>query len=180
MELLLAAAAMGIGRCFRFSPAKTLSFEWGAVGLGAAATLPLLALYFFASRSKISGFVKLREITEQFTAMTFERRGAWPIRALILAFSAGLGEELFFRGLIQSGLAEWIGGGAGVIAGLLIASVLFGALHFLTWLYFALAVGIGLFCGGLLILTGNLLVPITVHALYDFCVILNVMRKAKE
>jgi len=62
---------------------------------------------------------------------------------------------------------------------LLVASLLFGVVHWLTGLYALLAGMVGLYLGGLYLLTGNLLVPIVVHALYDI-VALGYLRKAER
>ena len=51
---------------------------------------------------------------------------------------------------------------------LAVASALFGLLHPMNSAYILLASIMGLLFGGLWIATGNLLVPILAHALYDF------------
>lgn len=79
---------------------------------------------------------------------------------LILSLSAGFSEELLFRGVLQ---VKW---------GLWAASLLFGAAHFLTPLYFILATAIGLYLGYVYEVTQCLIVPILLHALYDFFVLL--------
>jgi hypothetical protein len=52
--------------------------------------------------------------------------------------------------------------------GLAVAALLFGLAHFITPTYAVLAGTMGLYLGWLWIDTGNLLVPITAHAVYDF------------
>jgi membrane protease YdiL (CAAX protease family) len=85
------------------------------------------------------------------------------LHIVALALMAGVAEEALFRGLLQEGLA----GPLGWLPALLLASALFGVVHWLTGLYALLAGAVGLYLGGLYLLTGNLLVPIVVHALYD-------------
>ena len=178
VELAMVPAAIGIGRLCRFSPTQELRFELGAVGIGLLATLPPLVFYYFAVRSQRPAFQKLREITTRLTDALFSRSALWPIYALILSLAAGLGEELLFRGLIQSGLSALVGSTGGLAVGLAGASLLFGLMHAQTKLYFVLATGIGLYLGILLILTGNLLVPITVHALYDLCALCETITRS--
>jgi membrane protease YdiL (CAAX protease family) len=79
--------------------------------------------------------------------------------ALLLAAASGLGEEIFFRGALQPRV------------GLMVASVLFGAMHFVPrkgmwpWTGFALVVG---FAFGLLFeFTGNLIAPVVAHAVIN-------------
>jgi membrane protease YdiL (CAAX protease family) len=76
----------------------------------------------------------------------------------VIAVSAGIGEELFFRGVVQAALG-WIAG-----------SVVFGVAHvggrqmiaFGLW-----ATAMGLALGGLALSTGGLLAPAIAHGVYD-------------
>ncbi|HIE52808.1 MAG TPA: CPBP family intramembrane metalloprotease [Armatimonadetes bacterium] len=77
---------------------------------------------------------------------------------LIISLGAGFAEEILFRGVVQPSLG-WI-----------TASLLFGCLHVPQRKFLSLgawATGQGLYLGGLYLLTGNLLVPMLTHALYD-------------
>ena len=85
------------------------------------------------------------------------------IDMVLIAALAGLGEEVFFRGVMQTALA----GSVGVWAAVALASVVFGLAHFLTLTYAVYATVIGVYLGALLIVSGNLLVPILAHAVYD-------------
>ncbi len=89
----------------------------------------------------------------------------WAIIAVSLL--AGFGEELLFRGVIQAGLEQL----TGTATGLVLASLIFGLLHAITPAYFILATIMGLYLGLLYQLTGNLLIPCLVHALYDWAAI---------
>ena len=73
----------------------------------------------------------------------------------MLSCAAGIAEELFFRGMIQS------------FAGLWWTALIFGLLHALTPAYFVIATAIGLYFGYLYEVTGNLLIPMVSHAAYD-------------
>ena len=78
---------------------------------------------------------------------------------LLMAAASGFAEELFFRGALQPR------------AGLVIASVLFGAAHFLprremlAWTGFAIL--IGLLFGWMFESTGNLIAPMVAHAVVN-------------
>jgi membrane protease YdiL (CAAX protease family) len=74
----------------------------------------------------------------------------------LISLWAGLAEELLFRGVIQ---ARW---------GLLPASILFGVLHFVTPAYALLAMVIGFYIGLVHHFFQSLLIPIQLHAIYDF------------
>ena len=83
--------------------------------------------------------------------------------ALISAL-AGLGEELLFRGVLQTVLAGAVGLGLAVA----LTSIVFGLAHFISFTYAAYATVVGVYLGVLLIVFGNLLVPVVAHAAYDF------------
>ncbi|CAJ1936545.1 unnamed protein product [Cylindrotheca closterium] len=85
------------------------------------------------------------------------------IIAIALGFAAGFGEEMLFRGVLQYGLAAKVG----TAASLVVASLIFGALHAVTPLYALLAGVASVYFGYLYLSFGNLAVPIYAHALYD-------------
>ncbi|MCC9644090.1 CPBP family intramembrane metalloprotease [Rhodopirellula sp. JC740] len=66
-------------------------------------------------------------------------------------------------------LTQWWSrvGGWELTAAWLVSSFAFGMFHPITKLYIAITALMGLYFGVLLIMTGNLLIPITAHALYD-------------
>jgi membrane protease YdiL (CAAX protease family) len=105
--------------------------------------------------------------------------GASFAQLAIVSLAAGFGEELLFRGLIQAGLSRWMGGLEGQITALVIASMLFGVCHWLNATYAALAVLAGAYFGGLLLLTDNILAPITAHAVYDFLALVHLVEPTK-
>jgi membrane protease YdiL (CAAX protease family) len=106
-------------------------------------------------------------------------RACGPMEIAVIALLAGLGEEMLFRPIVQGEIARWIGLPYGSIVGLLIAAILFGLLHKMTITYAILAGLIGLYLGIIWLLSGNLLVPITAHAIYDFLAIV-ILLKAKK
>ena len=79
----------------------------------------------------------------------------------IVAISAlaGFAEELLFRGIIQ------------VKFGIVWASLIFGILHCLTPAYFMIATIMGFYLGALYYYYQSILVPIQLHFMYDFCVL---------
>jgi membrane protease YdiL (CAAX protease family) len=91
---------------------------------------------------------------------------------VLLSLVAGVGEEVLFRGVIQAGLAERVP--AWVAVG--VASLLFGAAHWLTASYAVLAALIGVYLGVLFLVTDNLLVPAVTHALYDIAALSILVR----
>lgn len=74
---------------------------------------------------------------------------------LLIALSAGVGEEMFFRGMVQP------------LLGLPLTALLFGVLHFLNGWYVAYATAAGFLLGWLAETTDGLVAPIVCHALAD-------------
>lgn len=101
-------------------------------------------------------------------------------RALPIAAYSSLGEEAFFRGLIQPYLILWIAKQAGtepesflpIAAGVGVTSLLFGGMHFPVlkelrpWTLFAVVAGIGF--GLLAALSGSILPAVLAHFLINW------------
>ena len=94
----------------------------------------------------------------------------------LIALLAGVGEELLFRGVIQSKLSQW----TSPAAGLILASLLFGAAHALSRLYFLLATVIGLYLGWFAQYFGELVTPIVAHSLYDFLALVYLSKTSQR
>jgi membrane protease YdiL (CAAX protease family) len=90
------------------------------------------------------------------------------VELAVIALLAGLGEEMLFRDIVQGWITDKVGGPYGAAIGLTAAATIFGLLHSITPAYAFMAGGIGLYFGAIWLITGNLLVPIASHALYDF------------
>jgi membrane protease YdiL (CAAX protease family) len=90
----------------------------------------------------------------------------------VVAALAGIGEEALFRGVVQSALLGRLPGWAAV----LVTAAAFGAAHALTLTYAVLAALVGAYLGWLHLASGNLLVPILAHALYDFVALRLLLR----
>jgi membrane protease YdiL (CAAX protease family) len=163
-EAALVLAGLGLSWLTGLDVWEMTSFTGAALLQGLAATLPLLILFGITYRWPAG---PLRPIK----TFLLEALGA-PLAAcrwydlLLVAAMAGLGEELLFRGVMQTGIDRWAGRGVGLAS----AALAFGLVHFVTPMYALLAGLIGLYLGGLLYLgeSPNLLVPIIVHGLYDF------------
>jgi membrane protease YdiL (CAAX protease family) len=90
----------------------------------------------------------------------------------LISACAGIGEELLFRGVIQAALSRPLGTGLGLAA----ASLLFGLLHPITPVYIVLAGLMGAYLGAVWLASGNLLVVIIAHGLYDFLILAYLVR----
>ncbi len=94
-----------------------------------------------------------------------------PAELMLISLCAGVGEELLFRGW----MLYWFAGASDAATpgnlelgfALVGSSIAFGLMHPITKLYIFLAAMMGIYFGLLLLLTGNLLIPIVAHAVYD-------------
>ena len=104
----------------------------------------------------------LRELSKELAPHLVD--GARVRDLVLVSVASGVGEEVFFRGALQPAL------------GVVLASLLFGALHvgpdrrYLVWTLWA--VGAGFLFGYRYIWTGCLLAPITAHVLHNAATLL--------
>ncbi len=151
-----------------------LSWQPAPLLMGVAATVPTLGLLVLSMRATWRPLARIREVVEGSLAPLF-RHCSWD-ELLALALLAGVGEELLFRGVLQT----WATGKLGPISALILASIVFGLAHSITRAYAVLATGMGLYLGALLLWTDELIVPIVVHTLYDFIALMLVVRRARS
>jgi membrane protease YdiL (CAAX protease family) len=85
---------------------------------------------------------------------------------------AGIGEEVFFRGFLQT----WLSGFIGIELAILIGAIGFGLLHFASIGYFVITTMIGLALGTAYYLTGSLLLVMVWHSVYDVIAIWVISR----
>ncbi len=153
---LLLAFVLGI------RPWEAFEISGTALAKGVIATLPMLLFFGAVARMR---FAWVREIEDKIRTVLLPMfRNSGRMAIIWVALLAGIAEELLFRGVIQAGLESWLG----EATGLLLASLVFGLVHYITRAYFILATLMGLYLGLLYQWTGNLLVPVLVHALYDW------------
>jgi uncharacterized protein len=173
----LAVFALSLGWAFDSPPMASFHWSWMDLGWGVIATLPPLALLGICLYLPWEPLRRILRLLNESILPLFRECGIFEIA--VIALLAGLGEEMLFRPIVQDGLARWIGGPYGPAIGLAAAAVIFGLLHSMTVAYAILAGVIGLYLGAIWLLSGNLLVPITAHALYDFLAIVVLLRMEK-
>ncbi len=118
------------------------------LAIGVATAAALIAVSDWATRNTTWGDEVARSMAEALGSLSVPN-------AILLAFASGLAEELFFRGALQPRVG-WV-----------LASLLFGCVHFvprrefLPWTGFA--IGAGFLFGALFVWTGNLVAPVVAH-----------------
>jgi uncharacterized protein len=144
-----------------------------AAARGVLVALPMLALFWVLVRSARPSMRQLRQQVEWLVREMFPSGSV--AQFALIALLAGVGEELLFRGVVQTKLGEWTSPAVGLVG----ASLLFGAAHALSKLYFFLATAIGLYLGWFAQHFGELVTPIVAHALYDFLALVYLSRNSR-
>lgn len=128
-------------------PSRAIRWGWD-IAIGLATGLVVVALS--AAMTRLTGWGDALA-----RALGTALKGLRVRDGLLLALASGIGEELFFRGALQPRV------------GLVLASLAFGAVHFvprrdmLPWSGFAVAAG--LLFGALFEWTGNVVAPVVAH-----------------
>jgi membrane protease YdiL (CAAX protease family) len=162
--------AWPLGWLLRQPPLATLHLGVRDAALGAAASVPMIAAGLALARRPVGPLARIKTFFDEAVKPFFA-----PLTVADLAFIsvvAGVGEEVLVRGVVQGALAAWLGRWPG----LALASLLFGLLHAITATYVVLAALAGAYLGLVWLLTGNLLAPIVAHALYDFVLLVYLLR----
>lgn len=174
VEGAMAVVAVVLGWLLGVAPLESFSWSWGGLGVGALAAAPLLAFVAACVRWPVGALGRLMRVIDERVVPLF--RDFSVLDLAVVALLAGVGEELLFRGVIQAALAAALGGSVGMLVALGFSASLFGAAHWITPGYAALAALIGVYLGAIWLWSGNLLVPMTSHALYDFLVLVYLTR----
>jgi len=168
--LLVAASVLG----WMIDQPPLRFFDWTLRGVlwGVVAVVPLVALFFLFQRWAIGPLQRIQRFSEE-VIRPLLAPCSW-IDLLGISTLAGLGEEVFFRGVLQAAATRWFNN---AWIGILAVSVLFGLMHSITFTYVVLATLMGAYLGCVWIYADhNLLVIVVTHALYDFVVLLWLLR----
>jgi membrane protease YdiL (CAAX protease family) len=145
-----------------------------AILRGALVTLPMLAIFFWLVHSSRATLRQLRRQVQSLISEMFPTANV--AQFALVALLAGIGEELLFRGVLQTLLVQW----TTPWIGLAVTGVLFGLAHALSKLYFALATLIGLSFGWLVLHYHDLIAPMVAHSLYDFIALIYLSQRAAQ
>jgi hypothetical protein len=168
-----ALAALGAGAVIFLESVPPLEGDlglWGNLIWTVALTAPVLLLGVITYLKPPPGMRVLRTLLDQIM-VHFQ---ALKIRDVaFISIMAGLGEEFFFRGALQTMAIDWLG----PVVGILVASLIFGALHALTPAYFVVASLMGIYLGTIYYVTGSLILVILIHAVYDFALLTFILKR---
>ena len=173
----LGLLALALGWLLGSPPLETLQWTWNAALWGTLAGLPMLVLLVATVRLRMWPFSDVLRVVDELLVPLFRDCRVADLAAI--SALAGLGEEMLFRGVVQDAVTGWAGGPAAPWIGLAVAALLFGLVHPITPSYILLAGLMGLYLGWLWIVTGNLLVPILAHGVYDFLALVYLTKRRR-
>ena len=148
--------------------------SWSAIFSALLFCVPMLASLYYVVRSRWAPLARLKNEMEEKVTPIFANCNVMDLA--FIAFLAGVSEELFFRGWMQSAFINK----SGVLPGILLASAIFGLLHYLSRTYAIYAFLTGIYLGVIYFATRNLFIVIAIHALYDFIALLYLVRMKKK
>ncbi len=165
-------AVLALFFSYWFGPDLFCDFNgnWHDILIGCLGAVPPLVLILAMDRFPIGPFRHISDISDKFLRPVLANC-KWP-DYFLLAFLAGFCEELLFRGWMQLFLVSLVP----LWCSVLITGIIFGLCHLITPAYFIIACLISIYLSCLYIWSGNLLVPMLTHGVYDLIAIFAVMH----
>jgi len=151
---------------------QMISWQTGDIILGIAGSVPMLLGFWACLRWPWGPLKAIKDFSDRIIRPLF--RPCTLVDLAIISLVAGIGEEMLFRGLLQTYLCERLETWLAVF----LSSLIFGLMHPFSGTYVVLATGVGIYLGWLFLLTNNLLVVILIHGLYDFVALVYFARTA--
>lgn len=186
VELGLGALAIALGWLAGVDPRSLIPAWSNAYTIGQGLIMGAVAGVLLALAMQLLGTLPIRAIqslsekTE--SQLRYLLRGFSVPQLIVVALTAGVGEELLFRGLLMQGLVgdfqtcttqTWI-------VGLLLSSLAFGLAHPMSVTYIVFAFIMGCAMGFLHWYFQNLLVPIVAHWVYDAIIMVWLVNRANS
>jgi len=149
-----------------------------SIGWGLIATVPMV-VYLIVFHYWTPNFYRpMRKIIDSKLRPMFQNSSYLDL--LLLSLMAGFGEELLFRWSLQGGITSiaetTVGTPMAVGIGVGIASLIFGACHWVNRTYAITTAIVGVYFGMTMIWTGTWLVPAISHGVFDFVALIYIVR----
>jgi membrane protease YdiL (CAAX protease family) len=170
----LGVVACLVGWWVEIFPISMIRWRIGDVFWGILGCLPMLLGFWACLRWPWGPLKSIKEFSEGIIRPLF--RPCTLLDLAVISLVAGIGEEMLFRGLLQTYLCDQLD----VWLGVILASLAFGLVHPFSTVYVVLAAVVGIYLGWLFIWTDNLLVVILIHGLYDFGALVYFARTAPQ
>jgi uncharacterized protein len=169
-EAGLAPLSLLLGWLFGHPPLEQFVWRSEDALIGFLATVPLVLMFLAMLRWPVGPLARVKKFCYH-EVVPLLNDCSWSEIALV-SLSAGVGEEMLFRGVIQTSIGSWLG----VAWGLVLASLLFGLFHPISLTYMIIASILGVYLGSVFFANGNLLTSMVVHAIYDFAALGYLLR----
>jgi uncharacterized protein len=169
-EAGLAPLSLVLGWLFGHRPLELFVWSMPDALLGVVATIPPVLMFLAMLRWPIGPLARVKKFCDTEVVPLLDK-SSWSEIGLI-SLSAGVGEEMLFRGVLQTSIGAWLG----VTWGLVLASVLFGLFHPISPTYMIIATILSIYLGAVFIAEENLLTVMVIHALYDFAALGYLLR----
>ena len=166
--MLAVALLLGLVLAVPFWASARVDFV--SIATGIVAGLVLLAGASAITESSFAFAIQMRRDMDRLLGLF---RGATLPDFLFISVLAGLGEEALFRGVIQGGLAHYVG----MPMAIAVAAALFGLAHYISRTYVVFATALGALFGVLYAWSGNIAVPMIAHGAYDVVALWYIYRK---
>src|SRR5262249_8284561 len=111
-EAGLIVLAWLLGWLLQQPPLELTRWNVRDLGLGVAATLPLLVGFWICVRWPVGPLARIKQFSEEFIRPLFRACTAYDLA--VISIVAGLGEEMLFRGVVQGVFGRWLGIGFGL------------------------------------------------------------------
>ncbi|WP_170132168.1 CPBP family intramembrane glutamic endopeptidase [Arenicella xantha] len=153
---------LGLAACYWLPSVWTLNgrLGWAAAPLGAVSGVLLYGICFFATQAPMINRLSVQQLNQ--TLHQLFRNFSWR-DILIVSCLAGVGEELLVRGALQS----WLSDAINPWVGILLASLVFGLMHYLSRVYVIVTMLLGCLFGIGLYLSQSIIYVVVAHAAYD-------------
>ncbi|MBF0286959.1 MAG: CPBP family intramembrane metalloprotease [SAR324 cluster bacterium] len=161
----IALSALILGMLFETVVFRGSLFSIQTITGSILVSLPLFAGIVLVYRFQWPPLMQFKEDVNKMVHELF--RQTTIIDLAIISMFAGIGEELFFRGFLQSTLINITNPWAAVA----LSSIIFGFAHFISWTYVIYATGVGIYLGVVFLVFDNIYIVMLAHALYDFVVL---------
>lgn len=167
--------AFGLGWALDVSPLTNLNWNWTDLLIGVLAALPMFLFFLLSVKLPVPAFQKIKQFLLDELGPRIVNGSL--LELFILCIFIGLGEEMLFRGVLQSWSTQF-----GVVFAIVLTNMIFGILHSITRLYAIVATLMGVYLSLLLVLftPQNLLIPITTHTVYDFLCFLMIIHLYRQ
>jgi membrane protease YdiL (CAAX protease family) len=175
---LLTLVSVGLAALGRTPVAERLGLVRGRAGIVVVLVLAVGLLGLSHALDQLINLFNLRassHLAQYDAAVAGEPQTSWPWMLLGLALAPGIGEEIFFRGLLQREARRWIGPSAAIV----LVSALFGVFHG-DMVHAAGAFALGLYLGGVAEMTGSTWAAVACHVLNNLAAVAGVALPAQE